>query len=195
MKKAIPVIIAIALICVVGFVSFGSVLYEKYSYGTEYADLNEYFGNPSDDDVPIVLQDEKLASFAKYRDGIVYFDEDLVKELFTVRFYRDVNENLLLYTNGSDTIRTEIGSSSYLENGVSNDTEYTISYIEDDTLYIAINYIQKFVNLYYEFYEEPYRMQLYTEWGSKNVADIKKDTCVRWRGGVKAKFSGRFQAG
>ena len=195
MKKAIPVIIAIALICVVGFVSFGSAIYEKYSYGTEYADLNEYFGNPQSDDVPIVLQDEKLESFAKYKDGIVYFDEGLVKELFTVRFYRDTNENLLLYTNGSDTIRTEIGSKSYLENGVSNDTEYTISYIEDDTLYIAINYIQKFVNLYYEFYEEPYRMQLYTEWGSKTVADIKKDTYVRWRGGVKSEILRKITSG
>lgn len=43
MKKAIPVIIAIVLIILIGGVYAGTKFLERYSYSKEYADLNEYY--------------------------------------------------------------------------------------------------------------------------------------------------------
>lgn len=195
MKKLIPVIIAIVLICVVVGVNFGGKIKEKYSYGTERADLNSYFNLSSSDEIAIVLQDSKIDYKAKYKDGAVYFDKDTVGDYFTERFYYDSNENLLLYTNAVTTIRTEVGSKEYTEAGETFSYGYPICFTEGNTLYICAEFIRKFANFYYEVYENPNRMQLYTEWGEKTVANIKGDTQVRWKGGVKSEILTDVKAG
>ena len=188
MKKAIPVIIAIALICVVIGVSFGKTIVDKYSYGQERADLNDYFNRYSADEVSIILQDEKIEEKGTMKDGHVYFPMSTVKKLFTGRFYYDYNENLLLYTNAVTTVRTEVGTSSYTENGTDNDLGHALCYEKGGNLFISIDYIKKFVNFSYELFEDPYHMQLYTEWSDRTVATVKKPTSVRWRAGVKSEI-------
>ena len=188
MKKVIPVLVAIVLICVVIGVSYGKTLLDKYSYGQEWADYNSYFNIYSSDEVPVILQDSKIEEKAKMIDGNIYFPLDTVKELFTARFYHDYNENLLLYTNAETTIRTEIGSTSYTEAGESKTFSYPITVEKGDTIYVAIEYIKKFVNFSYELFKDPVHMQIYTEWGDKEVATVKKPTAVRWRAGVKSEI-------
>lgn len=196
MKKLIPAFIAIVLIGVVIVVNFGGKVKEKYSYGTEMADLYEYFNiAKSSDEVAIILQDARIDNKARLRDGVVYFDLATVRDLFTSRFYYDSNENLLLYTKSNDTISTEVGSNTYIEGGVESTFGYSISFADKDTLYISAEYVKKFANFYYEVYENPNRMQLYTEWGSKTVATIKSDTQVRWRGGVKSEILTEISSG
>ena len=46
-KKIIPIVIAIVLIIIIGGVTFGSRILEKYSYSKEMADLNAYYGRGS----------------------------------------------------------------------------------------------------------------------------------------------------
>jgi len=186
MKKVIPVVIAVILIIVVVGVSFGKTLYEKYSYGQEKADLNEYFEIFGNDDVPIIMQNERIPHSARLINGVYYFDQDTVEEYFTERFYVDTNENLLLYTMSDSTVQAEIGGTSYIKDGEVFTEKYPLCLIKDDVLYIAADYVKKFVNLSYELFEGPKRMQLYTEWGRKTVADIKTDTQVRWLAGVKS---------
>ena len=188
MKKVIPALVAIVLICVVIGVSYGKKLLDKYSYGQEWADYNSYFEIYSADEVPVILQDSKIEQKAKMIDGNIYFSLDTVKELFTERFYHDYNENLLLYTNAETTIRTEIGSSSYTEVGETKNFSYPITVEKGDTLYVAIEYIKKFVNFSYELYSDPIHMQVYTEWSEREVATVKKPTAVRWRAGVKSEI-------
>lgn len=43
MKKMIPVLIAVVLILIIGAVSLGGMLWDKYSYSKERADLDEYY--------------------------------------------------------------------------------------------------------------------------------------------------------
>ena len=43
-KKIIPVIVALVLIVIVAVVGFGKKIWDKYSYGKEAADLDEYYG-------------------------------------------------------------------------------------------------------------------------------------------------------
>ena len=58
--KLIPVFTAIVLIILIVAVSAGVKLAEKYSYSKERADLKEYFGIEKEDEVAIVLQDERV---------------------------------------------------------------------------------------------------------------------------------------
>lgn len=192
MKKIIPVIVAIVLILVVAAVGFGAKVVERYSYSKERADLDEYFGITGADDVPIILQDEKIEEHAKIWDNVCYFDFATVHLYFNDRFYEDKEEGLLLYTLPDSIVRTEIGSSQIQTSYASGDefdTEdvgYVISRYEGDVLYVAADFVKRYANFSYELFTEPYHMQIYTEWNERQQADISKDTQVRYQGGIKS---------
>ena len=192
MKKIIPVLVAIVLIIVVAAAGFGAKIIEKYSYSKERADLDEYFGIAGADDVPIILQDSQIEEHAKIWDNVCYFDFATVHLYFNDRFYEDKQEGLLLYALPDSIVRTEIGSSQLrtgytgTDEGNIEDAGYVISRYEGDVLYVAADFVKKYANFSYELFTEPYHMQVYTEWNERQIADITKDTQVRYQGGIKS---------
>ncbi len=194
-KKLLPVVIAIVLIIVIAGVSFGGVLLEKYSYTKERADLNDYFHMSGESDVAIVLQDELIEERARLYDGEYYLDLSTVHKYFNDRFYEDKGEGLLLYTVPDAIIRTTIGSSEITDAGGTETLAYVPARYEGDTLYVAIDYVKRYTNFSYEGFGEPDRLQIYTQWNERQTAEIKKDTSVRIRGGVKSEILKDIEAG
>lgn len=190
MKKAIPVLIAIVLIIIIGGVTFGSKIIEKYSYSNEKADRYEYFHIMKEEEVPIILQNDMLEEKAVMVNGICYFDMDVVHTYFNDRFYIDEVEQLLLYTTPTDIIRTAVGTNEYQVNGEAQDAGYQLSFArtegEKTTYYVAVDFVKQYTSLSYEVYGEPAHMQVYTQWPEQQVADISRDTAVRVLGGVKS---------
>lgn len=186
MKKFIPAIVAIALIIVVLLCSFGVKIAQRYSYSKEQQDLNEYYSVNNDEDVAIVLQNEIIDIKAKLLEGSYYMDFASVQSLLNDRFYVDTNENLLIYTTPTDIIKSEIGSAAFAISGQEEATDYIISRYEGDTLYVALDYVKKYTNFSYEAFSEPNRIQLRTQWGERTSAEVKKDSAVRLKGGVKS---------
>lgn len=199
MKKIIPVLIAIVLIIIIGGVAFGSQIVEKYSYSQEKADLYEYFHIVKEEEVPIILQDALIEQKAVMSDGVCYFDLDTVHTYFNERFYIDRQEQLLLYTTPTEVIRTELESSEYRVNGETADAGYRIAFAraagEETVYYIAADFVKQYTNFSYEVFEEPCHMQIYTEWGERQAADITKNTAVRILGGVKSPILRQITAG
>lgn len=186
MKKVIPVIIAIVLIIVVAAAGFGAKLLEKYSYSKERADLTEYFGVRGSDDVPVILQDERIEEHAKLWDNVCYFDLATVHKYFNDRFYEDKKEGLLLYALPDKIVRTEIGTNTLTKGGESESRDYVIARYEGEMLYIAADYVKEYANFSYELFSDPHRMQVYTQWNERQAAVIAKDTQVRYQGGIKS---------
>ena len=185
-NKALPVLIAIALIVVIGGIGVGSVLLGKYSYSDETMDLDKYFNIGSNDEVAIVLQNEHIETKAKLHQGVYYLDFASVQDLLNDRFYHDVAEGLLLYTTPTEIIRTEVGSDTYTVGDEQKEAGYVTSFYEGEVLYVAMDYVRNYTNFSYEPYTSPNRMQLTTEWPETTTAEIKKDTQIRYRGGVKS---------
>lgn len=183
MKKIIPVVVALALILIIGSITVGGYLVEKYSYSKERADLTEYFGVQGDE-IAIFLQDERLDATAVLKNGICYLDLDTIKVYFNDIFYVDKGEQILLYTTPTEIIRVAFGSTVMSVDGEETDLGYEIAYSENDTVYIAIDYVAKYTNMSYEVFEK--HMQIYNEWGEKTVANAIKDTAVRLLGGIKS---------
>ena len=197
MKKAIPVIIAIILIIIIFAASFGKSLYDKYSYGHDYADLNDYFEIFTANDVPIILQNEKISKSGKLFESVCYFDLDTIEDLFTIRFYIDENEGLLLYSTPTTTFENVIGTKTVtdVKTGSSENLDYVPARQEGEQFYIAADYVKRFVNFSYELFKDPNRMQVYTEWGTRKIATVKSDTEVRKLGGVKSLILTDISAG
>lgn len=163
-------------------------LLDRFSYSNEKQNLEEYYGLSEGDQgsVAIVLQNEKIDTQAKLIDGRCYMEIEDVQALLNERFYYDKNESLLIYTTPTQKIVSGVGTNAYSVDGSDNTTDYTISVAEGDSLYIALDYIKQYTNFSYELFTEPNRMQLRTQWGSRESASIKKTTNLRVKGGVKS---------
>lgn len=194
-KKIIPVLIAVVLIIVIAGISLGAKLLERYSYTKERADLSAYYNMSGESDVAIVLQDELIEERAKLFDGFYYLDLNTVHKYFNDRFYEDKGEGLLLYTLPDDIIRTAAGSSEVSSKNGTEAFACVPARYEEDTLYIAIDYVKQYTNLSYEGFGEPNRIQIYTQWDERKVAEIKKDTAIRVLGGVKSEILKDVAAG
>lgn len=183
-KRILPVIIAILLILVIAGGALGKVLLDKYSYSKEEAEWNEFYQVSESDRSAIILQDEMVEEQALIRDDVCYFDLATVHKYMNEVFYADMTEKLLLYANPTEVIRTTFGETSYTTTEGTQDAGYVISFVEGDTVYVAADYVKLFTNYSYDCYDR--HVQVYTEWGTRQVAQLKKDTAVRLRGGVKS---------
>lgn len=185
-SKAIPVLIAIALIIIIGGIGLGTGILRKYSYSNETMDLKKYFNIEKNDEVAIVLQNEHIETKAKLHQGVYYLDFNAVQDLLNDRFYHDVAEGLLLYTTPTEIIRTTVGSDVYMVGDETINAGYVTSFYEGEELYVAMDYVRNYTNFSYEPYTEPNRMQLTTKWDETTTAVVKKNTQIRYRGGVKS---------
>ena len=183
MKKFVPFFVAVILIIIIGAVTVGGMLWEKYSYSDERADLAAYY-NVTGDELAIVLQDEILEEKALKKDGVCYFDIDTVHTYFNDTFYIDMEEGIVLFTNAVDTVRTNIGENGYVQEGQYKELSYVPAIVQGDVLYLAADYVKLFTNMEYYVYEG--RVQVYNQWGLRQVDEAKKNTAVRLRGGVKS---------
>jgi len=189
MKKIIPVLVAIVLIIIIGGVSFGSMFIEKYSYSKERADLNEYF-NITGDEAAIIMQDEMIEDKARVgEDGTFYITYDTVSDYFIyTRLYVNEVENTIRYVLPDRILSYNIGESSYMDGESENLCDYQIAFYDGDTLYIAIDFIRLFVTFDYEAFRDPNRIQIYTTYGERQVAEVAKETQLRYQGGVKSEI-------
>ncbi len=192
MKKSIPVLVALFLIIVIGAATVGKVLIGKYSYSTEMADLDEFY-QVSGEQSAIILQDEMVEEKAIINNGICYLDLATVHKYLNEIFYVDMTESLLLYTTATEIVRVNLGESVYTTDAGVMDMGHTIAYVEGDIVYLAADFVQRYTNFSYDVYDR--HVQIYTQWGSRQVAEIQKDTAVRERGGVKSAILRELAAG
>lgn len=192
MKKVIPVVVALVLILIIGGVAVGMYLIDKYSYSKEAADLDEYF-QVSGEQLAIIMQDEMLADKALSRNGTCYFELSTVHAYMNEVFYADKAEGILLYATDVDVIRTVFGESIASSAQGSEDLGYIPAFIENDTVYVAAEYVERFTNYSYTVYEK--HVQVMTKWESNLMAAVLKKTAVRLRGGVKSPVIRNMEAG
>ena len=182
----IPVLVAVALIILIGGGALASLFLSKYSYSDEKMNLEEYYSIEEADEVAIVLHNEHIEIKAKLSQGVYYLDFDSVQNLLNDRFYHDTAEGLLLYTTPTEIIRTEVGSDVYTIGEETVNAGYVTSFYEGEMLYVALDYVRNYTNFSYEPFTSPNRMQLTTKWEETTTATVKKDTQIRYRGGVKS---------
>ncbi|MBQ9142351.1 MAG: SH3 domain-containing protein [Lachnospiraceae bacterium] len=183
MKRLIPVIVAIILIIIIGAATAGTIVFDTYSYSKERADLQEYFGVQGNKLV-ILLQDEWIEEKAVLKDGSCYFDLNTVHKYFNDTFYVDEKEGLLLYALPTEVVKIVLGEPAIYRGGTVEQCSYVPAYAEGGKVYLAAELVKQYTNFSYEVFDM--RVQVYTEWGEKRVAVVKKDTEVRVKGGVKS---------
>lgn len=184
-KKNIGIRIAFFIILIIIAVA-AVFLWKRYSPSREEADRNEYYGIENENQLAIIINNEIVEPHGMIAEGKAYIQYDIVRDYINSRFYWDPNENILLYTLPNDIVSVEVGSKDYTVSKERNTEEYVILKTEGSTAYIALDFIQQYTNIDYEVYDNPGRVMIVSDWGETTVAEVKKNTQVRYRGGVKS---------
>lgn len=195
-KKAGPVIAALLLIVVIGLILFIGKKIEKYIPSEEVQNLDEYFGIEAPDDVAVV-RDEQLSDFkGRCLEGIIYLDFDALHDNLNSRFYWDNNEQLLRYTTAEELVTVYAGRSDYFVGNDVKKEDYEIVRIQDDTVYVALDFVKKYTDLSYELYTAPNRIVLTTDWDKiSGRTTVSRDTELRVKGGIKSPILTELEKG
>lgn len=170
---------------VIGGIIFADKMVEKYMPSDEQADLEAYYNLEADDEAAVLLNFELLDTKA-LRDGeVLYLDAEMVREYLNDGFYWDKNENILTYTTPTEVIRVDVGSRDYYVNKAKQTENAVIVKADGERAYISVDFIKKYTNLQYDFFEEPARLRIMTQWGAYRTATVKKDAVLRVGDGVK----------
>lgn len=164
----------------------GIILWKRYSPSKEQYDMKKYYGIEKDGQVGITVDNKVVEAEGKLAGGKVYVAYNIVRDYINSRFYWDPNENVLLYMLPEDMISVDVGSKDYSISRKKKSEDYVILKTEGNTAYIALDFVQQYTNIDYEVSNNPDHVMIRTKWGKTDVATVKKNTQVRYQGGVKS---------
>ena len=185
-KKLVPALCAGAILVLIIAIVCISAIIHKYSYSKEHQDLNEFYNISSEDQIAIVLNHELLETHAKFENDSIYLDYQFVHDRINPRFYWDANENILLYATERYLYSVNADKTSYQVNKANTEYGKMIVRPTADSAYIEIDFVNMFSSFTYEYYENPKRLILTSNFGEITVASSKKDTQIRTKGGIKS---------
>lgn len=164
----------------------GIILWKRYSPSKEQYDMKKYYGIEKDGQVGITVDNKVVEAEGKLAGGKVYVAYNIVRDYINSRFYWDPNENVLLYMLPEDMISVDVDSKDYSISKKKKSEDYVILKTEGNTAYIALDFVQQYTNIDYEVSNNPDHVMIRTKWGKTDVATVKKNTQVRYQGGVKS---------
>lgn len=202
-KRRNKILFIMIIILLIMILAAGAVFFKRYGSSNEEADKEQYYGIENSDDLALIINNEvvkKEESSAesssdsstdsvipgKVFDGQYYVAYQVLRDKINSRFYWDANERVLLYTLPDGNVSVSENSSEYTAVNETKSEDYVILKTDGDIAYIALPFIQEYTNMEYSVEQEPNRAIITSKWGEIETAEVKKDTQVRYLGGVKS---------
>ena len=174
-KKYKPIVAVVLLVILVAVLGIVSHVVMKYIPSGEKMDLNEYYGEMADGEIAIVLGTEKLDERGLVDGDRVYLPLNVVNTYLNQRYYWDSANQQVLYATPSEL--TTVAASSESGDQV---------WLKDDTVYLNLTYIQQYTDIDAYISKEPYRIAIQYQFDNIKTVTVKKNTSIRYRGGIKS---------
>lgn len=176
-KKHMPVF-AVCLLIVL-FSLIGGAVYgiNKLIPTSKQMDLTEYYGQNADGEAALILGTQKLEQKALFSGNDVYLPLDVVSGYLNQRYYWDSENKKILYA--TPTSLTEEAASEQADGNV---------WLKDDTVYLKLDYVKKYTDIDSYIYEDPARVAIQYKFSNIQTVTVKKDTAIRYRGGIKSEI-------
>lgn len=174
-KKYKPIVVVVVLVILVAVLGIVSHVVMKYIPSGEKMDLNEYYGEMADGEIAIVLGTEKLDERGLVDGDRVYLPLNVVNTYLNQRYYWDSANQQVLYATPSEL--TTVAASSESGDQV---------WLKDDTVYLNLTYIQQYTDIDAYISKEPYRIAIQYQFDNIKTVTVKKNTSIRYRGGIKS---------
>ena len=174
-KKYKPVIAVAVLVILVAILGTVTHVVMKYIPSSEKMDLNEYYGELADGEIALVIGTEKLEERGLVDGDRVYLPLDVVNTYLNQRYYWDSANQQILYATPSEL--TSASASSEAGDKV---------WVKDDKVYLNLTYVQEFTDLDAYITKDPYRIAIQYKFKNVKTVTVKKNTSIRYRGGIKS---------
>ena len=174
-KKYKPVIAVAVLVILVAILGIVTHVVMKYVPSSEKMDLNEYYGEMADGEIALVIGTEKLEERGLVDGDRVYLPLDVVNTYLNQRYYWDSANQQILYATPSEL--TSVSASSEAGDKV---------WVKDDKVYLNLTYVQEFTDLDAYITKDPYRIAIQYKFKNVKTVTVKKNTSIRYRGGIKS---------
>lgn len=174
-KKYKPVIAVAVLVILVAILGIVTHVVMKYIPSSEKMNLNEYYGEMADGEIALVIGTEKLEERGLVDGDRVYLPLDVVNTYLNQRYYWDSANQQILYATPSEL--TSASASSEAGDKV---------WVKDDKVYLNLTYVQEFTDLDAYITKDPYRIAIQYKFKNVKTVTVKKNTSIRYRGGIKS---------
>lgn len=171
-KSIIAVAVLVILVAILGIVTH---VVMKYIPSSEKMDLNEYYGEMADGEIALVIGTEKMEERGLVDGDRVYLPLDVVNTYLNQRYYWDSVNQQILYATPSEL--TSASASSEAGDKV---------WVKDDKVYLNLTYVQEFTDLDAYITKDPYRIAIQYKFKNVKTVTVKKNTSIRYRGGIKS---------
>lgn len=196
-----------ALIVGMGFLAILIVCLVKYIPTSKRMPAEEYFGISGtiqqetnengevifsqggalgENEAVVILEDQVATERALILEGSAYIDYTLVQSKLNSRFHWDASVGLMLFTTAEQIMEIAPNSTIYTIDGETFDAGYEIVKTTSSGMYLSANFMQQFSDLRFEIFDAPSRVVVTTGSVTVTAAVLKKDTAVRYQGGIKS---------
>ena len=172
-----PVLVVCLLIVLVS--PIGGAVYgiNKLIPTSKQMDLTEYYGQNADGEASLVAGTQKLEQKALISGDEVYIPLDVVNGYLNQRYYWDSANKKILYA--TPTSLTEEAASDQPGGNV---------WLKESTVYLKLDYVKKYTDIDSYIYKDPARIAIQYKFSNVQTVTVKKDTVIRYRGGIKSKI-------
>ena len=183
-KKYMPAFVVCLLIVVLAVLGGVGHVISKYIPTKDRMDLNEYYGQVAEGEAALILGTEKLEQRGIISGEEGYLPLDVVNTYLNQRYYWDAENQQILYATPSEVTSmpasSEVGSQVWLREGA---------------VYLSLSYIRQYTDLDAYIYDNPNRIAIQYQFSDVNTVTAKKDTYVRFRGGIKSEVLAKVKKG
>ena len=176
-KKHMPVLVVCLLIVLVSLIGGAVYGINKLIPTSKQMDLTEYYGQNADGEASLVAGTQKLEQKALISGDEVYIPLDVVNGYLNQRYYWDSANKKILYA--TPTSLTEEAASDQPGGNV---------WLKESTVYLKLDYVKKYTDIDSYIYKDPARIAIQYKFSNVQTVTVKKDTVIRYLGGIKSKI-------
>lgn len=178
MKKAIPILIAIAMIILIILGALGFHVLKKYTPSKEPADLSQVYESTGTQ-VAILYNNELQETKGIYENSQTYLPITWINANLNERFYWDSTESLLVYALPDQIVYADADTKG--SNGA------PILLIKEDDIYLTLGLIANYTDTEILAFDSGEARRVFiNDWGIRQTASVTKNSKVRALGGIKS---------
>lgn len=159
--------------------------YMGLTYEDEQGQDKEYTVAKGEEIAAVALENSYSEQYAIVKDGEIFLNIDTITDDVDRRFYWDKQENKVMFTNATQIYEADINK-NIIRGKETENTGYTIAFVENKKCYINIKFVKKFIDLDYKKTDKkeksPAIISLKYRSGKKTTMAVSDDIEMRTKG-------------
>lgn len=188
MKRLLPMFIAIGLLILIVAGYMGVQVIERYTPSDEWMEASDFFG-VEEDSVALILNEEQSDTVGLYLNETTYLPLEWVNENLNKRFYWDSEEKILSYALPNEV--------RYADCATMGEDGNPLLWVTDEKVYVSLNMVAAYTDVALGAFDsgETKRLFINNTWTGENWSEVRKDSMIREKGGIKSPIITQAEAG